>query len=73
MSTGVVRSSESRSLWRGRALAIAIVVGGLVLVFAANAHLIYLAFKTQPECVAHIKEAGSGPPGARYAPARSSC
>lgn len=60
------------SLWRGRRLAIGLAVGGLVVVLAANAHLIYLAFKTQPECVAHVREAGSGPPGA-YAPARSSC
>lgn len=70
MTCGAIRSS--RSQWRGRALAICIVGGGLAVVFAANAHLIYLALTTQPECVAHIREAGSGPPGG-YAPARSSC
>lgn len=70
MTPGAI--SSSRSVWRGRVLAITIVVGGLAVVVAANAHLIYLAFTTQPECVAHIREAGSGPPGA-YAPARSSC
>lgn len=59
--------------WRGRALAIVLVAGGLAVFTAANAHLIWLAFKTRPDCVAHIREPGSGPPGARYAPARSSC
>lgn len=66
-------SGADRSPWRVRVLAIAVVAGGLAVVFAANAHLLYLAFKTRPDCVAHIREAGSGPPGARYAPARSSC
>lgn len=69
MTAGALRTG---SPWRGRALVIGLVVGSLAVFCAANAHLIYLAFKTQPECVAHIREAGSGPPGA-YAPARSSC
>lgn len=58
---------------QGRSLAIALATGGLVVLLAANAHLIYVAFSSQPDCVQHIREAGSGPPGARYAPAKSSC
>jgi len=28
-------------------------------VAAANAHLVYVAVATQPDCVAHLKEAGA--------------
>ena len=31
----------------------------LLVVAAANAHLVYVAVATQPDCVAHLKEAGS--------------
>ncbi|HZA94099.1 MAG TPA: hypothetical protein VE420_15855 [Gemmatimonadales bacterium] len=31
----------------------------LITVAAANAHLIYIAVASQPDCVAHLKEAGS--------------
>ena len=58
---------------RGRAMVIALVVGGLAVVVAANAHLLHTALTSQPGCVPHIREAGSGPPGALYAPAKSSC
>ena len=46
---------------------------GLLVLVVANGHLIYVAVTSQPDCVEHIREAGSGPPGARYAPAKSSC
>ena len=31
----------------------------LLVVAAANAHLVYVAVDSQPECVAHLKEAGT--------------
>ena len=31
----------------------------LLVVAAANAHLVYVSVASQPECVAHLKEAGS--------------
>ena len=52
-----------RPLWF---LAVAVVV-----VLAANAHQLYLAFASQPECVAHLKEK-SGVPGA-FRAAKSDC
>ena len=52
-----------RPLWF---LAIAVVV-----VLAANAHLLYVAFASQPECVAHLK-AKSGEPGT-FRAAKSDC
>jgi hypothetical protein len=31
----------------------------LLILAAANAHLVYVATASQPECVAHLKETGS--------------
>jgi len=58
---------------RGAVLAFALAAAGLAVVLAANAHLLYSALRSQPACVPHIREAGSGPPGAAYRPAESSC
>ena len=43
----------------------------LAIVVGANAHLVYVAMESQPECVAHLKEPlpGSG----NYRAAQSSC
>jgi hypothetical protein len=49
-----------------------LLVPAAVLVFAgANAHLIYVAFSSQPQCVDHLKapEPGTG----RFRAASSSC
>lgn len=46
------------------------IVLGCALFVAANAHLIYVSFASQPECVAHLK-AGHTEQG--YRAARSSC
>ena len=48
-------------------------VGALVIVgvlLAANAHLVYVAFSSQPDCVAHLK--GEGDHGT-YRAAKSAC
>jgi hypothetical protein len=48
-----------------------LLVPGLLLIFAgANAHLIYVAFQSQPDCVAHLKGAGEG---TAYRAAKSAC
>ena len=47
-----------------------LVPAGLLLFVAANAHLVYVAFQSQPECVLHLKSAdGDG----RYRAAKSVC
>lgn len=46
-------ANQSRVNWRLLSLSI-VVVGGLVVI-AANAHLVYVAVLSQPECVAHTK------------------
>ena len=53
-------------------LAVWLLVPLAVLLFAgANAHLIYVAFSSQPECVDHLKtpEPGTG----RFRAAKSDC
>ncbi len=46
---------------------------GLVLLLIANAHLVYVAVVSQPECVAHVRQGqGVSEPG-RFSAARSSC
>lgn len=66
-------SSPSRSpRWRGKRLAI-LVIAGAVLVFAgANAHLVYVAMTSQPDCVAHVR-AGDDKPAGSFRAAKSSC
>ncbi|MCB9946168.1 MAG: hypothetical protein H6851_21465 [Geminicoccaceae bacterium] len=48
-----------------------ILVPAVLLIFAgANAHLVYVAFHSQPECVEHLKSAdGEG----GYRAAKSAC
>lgn len=55
----------------GKKSAVGLVVVCCVLFFGANAHFIYLASKTQPECIQH-KKAGEGS-DAGFSAAKSSC
>lgn len=54
--------------WRFVALLIA--TAGVVILVAANAHLVYVAFGSQPDCVPHAKEAGQN---GVFRAARSAC
>ena len=46
---------------------------GLTLLGLANAHLVYVAFASQPECLRHLKPGeGNGQRGA-FSAAQSSC
>lgn len=62
--SGISPKAMRGSVW------IAVAVVGLVLI-GANAHLAYVAFSSQPDCVAHIKDKGEAP-GA-YRAAKSAC
>lgn len=53
--TGV--EALKRTKWPVLAWSLAAAV--LLVVAAANAHLVYVAVASQPDCVAHLKEAGS--------------
>jgi hypothetical protein len=52
-------------------LLLALVALGVALLIAANAHLVYVAFTSQPDCVPHAKEVGVE--GAPLRAARSAC
>jgi len=49
----------------------AAIAGGILLFVGANAHLIYVAFDSQPECVPHVKE-NTGETG-KFTAANSAC
>lgn len=67
MATG--KSSDSRN--HTRLLVILGVAVGIAVFVGANAHLVYVAFNSQPACVDHAK-AGEANPGQHIA-AKSSC
>ena len=46
---------------------------GLALLVAANAHLVYVAMMSQPECVAHLRTGDSPNAAAQFSAAKSSC
>ncbi len=52
-------------------LAWLLAAGVLLVVVAANAHLVYVAMASHPDCVAHLKEAGTQ--AGEYRAAMSAC
>ena len=50
-----------------------LITSGLVLVAAANAHLLYVASLSQPSCVAHLRQGETANQPGRFAAAESSC
>lgn len=65
----VTQNSDARSGSTRRLFTIvALVIVGVLL--AANAHLVYVAFSSQPDCVTHLK--GEGEPGT-FRAAKSAC
>ena len=70
MSTpGVLQDDDDRRRSTRRLFGMAALVLVAVLL-AANAHLVYVAFSSQPDCVAHLEDAGG--PGS-YRAAKSAC
>ena len=55
---------------RKAGLAWLLVPAGLLLFAGANAHLVYVAFQSQPDCVEHVRAAGAGE---GYRAAKSAC
>ena len=47
------------------------VATGLILLFLANGHLVYVALNSQPDCVTHTKENSSK--NSSFRAAKSSC
>ena len=59
------------SINRSTKAVVRLAVAGLV-VLAANAHLVYVAVTTQPDCAAHLKQPEAGHSGS-YRAAKSAC
>lgn len=60
---------ERRVNWRWISIAIASV--SIVILLGANAHLVYVALRSQPDCVPHAKAASDSGDGFRAA--KSAC
>jgi len=68
---GPVPARQSKFNWKLMSAALVVVgVSGLLL---ANAHLVYVAFASQPECVEHLKSAGGVEARQKFRAARSAC
>ena len=46
---------------------------GLLLLLTANSHLVYMAFLSQPDCVAHVRQGEGVPKEGKFSAAKSSC
>jgi hypothetical protein len=49
------------------------VAAGLLLVIGANAHLVYVAVTSQPDCVAHLRLGEADAHSASFSAAQSNC
>lgn len=58
---------------RRRMAYIALALGALALVLLANAHLLYVAAGSQPECVPHLKAGESAGGAGGFSAAKPSC
>lgn len=63
-------SGRARARLPGGWLPWLLVPAGLLLFAGANAHLVYVAFQSQPDCVAHVKDTGDN---GVYRAAKSVC
>jgi uncharacterized membrane protein len=50
-----------------------LVAAGLLLLVAANAHLVYVATASQPDCVAHLKQGQGDAARGLFSAAGSAC
>ncbi|MDT3378376.1 hypothetical protein RNI52_13680 [Labrys neptuniae] len=72
--TGRSTSSQSRPDTRPWRLAAIMLSALIVAVFVgANAHLIYVAFASRPDCVAHDRATGEARDAGSFGAAQSSC
>ena len=50
-----------------------IVAAGLLLLVGANAHLLYVAVTSQPDCVAHVRPGEAATGSSSFSAAKSAC
>ncbi|CAN7408661.1 hypothetical protein [Rhizobium sp. LjRoot254] len=63
--------AETATAKRGWFWPLWLLATAVLLVLAANAHLVYVAVSSQPDCVAHLKDRGDAP--GQYRAAKSAC
>ncbi len=68
-----MRTVATAQPMKSRALLWLSIGAGLALLFAANAHLVYVAMTSQPDCVAHLRSGDSPNAAAQFSAAKSSC
>lgn len=71
MMAPTVRDDTSAFWSRRRTVAAGLAAVVLVVFFAANAHLVFVALTSQPDCVPHLKSATEG--AGDFIAAKSSC
>jgi hypothetical protein len=59
--------------FRTKAIVWTVIGAGLLLLLIANAHLVYTAVVSQPDCVAHIRQGEGASKDGKFSAARSSC
>ncbi|CAH1662015.1 hypothetical protein [Chelatococcus asaccharovorans] len=70
MTAGREKAVVRAGLLGWKSLSLMTALAFIVLLVAANAHLVYVAFVSQPDCVPHLKDVGES---GEYRAARSSC
>ncbi|MCS6758565.1 MAG: hypothetical protein MO852_05605 [Candidatus Devosia euplotis] len=69
--TAPAHSNEGDARRRGtRRLLLGVAAALVAILLAANAHLIYVAFSSQPDCITHLQDAGEN---GTYRAAKSAC
>jgi hypothetical protein len=68
-----MNAAASPSKRRASRMAVGLVVAGLVvLLLAANAHLVFVSVTSQPDCVAHLRQGEAAQAGS-FRAATSAC
>ncbi|WP_108460450.1 hypothetical protein [Devosia naphthalenivorans] len=63
--------TSPRGAKRGKLIAVILALAAVFLLLAANAHFLYVALMSQPECIAHVKP-GVNVSG-QFSAAKSAC
>lgn len=68
-----MNSMPAQTVWR-RKIAIWLIASfALLLLFAANGHLVYVAVTSQPDCVDHARQGEANGTQSRFSAAKSAC
>ncbi|HWM48327.1 MAG TPA: hypothetical protein VNR11_15590 [Xanthobacteraceae bacterium] len=57
----------------GRTSALVLLALGLLVILGANAHLLYVATTSQPDCVGHVRLGDAPAAPATFSAAKSAC